>query len=150
MSHSSNSQHPHGFKRTSAGTFKSHDQLVEEWLEYEFSDLDSEDDDPDFQPETQNLESDEVSDDESQNQGPSEEMRQQTFEDVRQKTTGVSSEHFKGKNGFIWYRQECPRTSRSAAHNTVRLPGRLNSSNFEGYFDLCSKFFDLSMLESLV
>ncbi|CAH2100811.1 unnamed protein product [Euphydryas editha] len=64
---------------------------------YEFSELDSENDDPDFQPETQHLESDEVSDDESQNQGPYEEMHQQTFEEVRQETSGMPSEYFKAK-----------------------------------------------------
>lgn len=149
--------------------------MITEWLneesEHEFSDVDDEGDDPNFQPEIEYLEDDEISVTEESSQEliqepaeeervaaeertfgePSQEVFQEPVEEERPAATEEPSGRFKGKNGFIWNSQECPRTSRTAAHNIIRLPRRLNSnSNFEGYFELWSKLFDHSMLESLI
>jgi hypothetical protein len=49
-------------KRTAAGTFVSIEDQITKWLEeeseHEFSDIDDEDEDPTFQPETQHVEED--------------------------------------------------------------------------------------------
>lgn len=159
MDHLNINQGPSGSKRTSSGTFKSREEQIQQWLEeeseYEFSDLDDEGNDPNFQPENQLLEDDEVSNDEagqelcvsSHESGPE---LQPTTKELRQETSSESPEYYKGKNGFMWNRKECPRTSRTAAHNIVRLPGRLHTPNFEGYLALWFKLFDMSMLECLV
>uniref|UniRef100_A0A0K8UXT0 PiggyBac transposable element-derived protein 4 n=1 Tax=Bactrocera latifrons TaxID=174628 RepID=A0A0K8UXT0_BACLA len=147
MEHSNISQDPHCSKRTSSGTFKNRNELILQWLEkeseHEFSDMDDECNDPNFQPETALLDNDE--DNEEQHATTSE--TQNICEEVNQHPT---SDYYKGKKGFMWSARERPKTSRTASHNIIRLPGRLQTSTFEGYLQLWSKIFDESMLECLV
>lgn len=132
-------------KRTLAGTFVGNDDQLLGWLEeeseHEFSDIDNEDEDPNFEPEIQHIEEDDISCEEEPNIEPA---------SVVERSSDESQEHFKGKNGFIWSIEERPRTSRIAAHNIIRLPGRTTSNNFEGYSELWLKLIDPTMLDSLV
>ncbi|XP_055913322.1 piggyBac transposable element-derived protein 4-like [Eupeodes corollae] len=148
MAHSNNNGESQKLKRTSNGNFASHDLLMEQWLddesEHDFSDFDDEDDDPTFQPETEFLEADEVSDE------LEEPEHEEASPEAPVKLNVHQEKSYKGKKGFTWNREECPRTSRTANHNIIRLPGRLHTPSFEGYFELWSKLFYPSMLENLI
>lgn len=90
------------------------------------------------------FEADEISEEEPDDEQPSANA-------INSHTTeNINDQYYKGKNGFKWNSKECPIRSRTAAHNIIRLPGRLRNPNFEGYFQLWSKIFDSSILECLV
>lgn len=114
-------------KRTSAGTFVGYEDQILKWLEeedeHEFSDVDDEHEDPTFEPEIQQIEEDVIlcEEDPEPNVG----ARQESAEVIEhQQSSDEARENYRGKNGFIWNKHERPRTSRIAAHNIIRLPGR--------------------------
>ncbi|CAH2094231.1 unnamed protein product [Euphydryas editha] len=140
-------------KRTSTGTFVGNEDQIQQWLEevneHELSDIDDEVEDPTYEPETQNVEEDVISCEEDPESNLESQQEPVTVVE-RQRSSHVSEDHYKGKNGFVWSKQERPRTSCIAAHNIIRLPCHTTKTNFEGYSELWSKLIDPTMLESLV
>lgn len=134
-------------KRTSAGTFKSSDQQIIEWLEEieeegeDFSDDDTTKD-PNFEPEQIIFDSDEI----CLEAGFQEENN--CFTELQ--TESLSEEIYKGKNSFVWSAQECHRNSRVAAHNIIRLPKLSTTSKFESYVNIWTTLFDEPMLLNLI
>lgn len=135
------------YKRTSGGTFKSSEQKITEWLEEideEGEDFSGDDDvnDPDFVAEEIIFEDDEISlEARFQEEGNS-------FAEVQ--TESISEHLYRCKNGFVWSDQEGPRHSRVPAHNILRLPNIVTFTKFESYVCLWTRFFDQSMLSSLI
>lgn len=113
MDHLNSNHGSHCSKTTSSGTFKSHDEQIQQWLEeeseHEFSDMDDEGNNPNFQPETELLDEDEILNDEAHqelcvpSQVTSVSERQPTSEEVRQEP---SREFYKGKKEFMWSKKE--------------------------------------------
>lgn len=135
------------YKRTSAGTFKSSEQQITEWreeIDEEGEDFSGDDDvnDPDFVAEEIIFEDDEISlEARFQEEGNS-------FAEVQ--TESISEHLYRCKNGFVWSDQEGPRHSRVPAHNILRLPNIVTFTKFESYVCLWTRFFDQSMLSSLI
>ncbi|KAL3277500.1 hypothetical protein HHI36_012846 [Cryptolaemus montrouzieri] len=96
-----------------------HVKWLEEDTEYGFSEVDDEDGDPTFEPEVYNLEEDAISCEEDPDLYV--EARQEPATVVECQQSLDESQHYHtSKNGFIWSKQQHPRTSRIAAHNIIR------------------------------
>ncbi|CAB3232296.1 unnamed protein product [Arctia plantaginis] len=153
MAHSSNKRESRALKKTSSGTLKSQEQIIEQWLEneieHEFSDFDDEVRTQIFSAKPNVL---------MLTRSPTKKSsyRDQVLRSLRL-LESVKKPRTSNQNIIRVKMDSLGVNKRAPGHRglhpiifIIRLPSRLNHFTFEGYFDLWSKVFDQSMLERLV